>query len=726
MTRIGAIRRGESVVVIPVYGKPDCFVRCLESVLHWTNPEVPVVVADDASPGDEITQIVEAAVEAAVSPRSIVHAKRAVNLGFVGNVNMAMTDVAPGDVVIVNSDVVVGPEWLERLRDAAYSSSRVATATAITNNGTICSVPFRNTGTAMLPQEWVIDKAAEAVARASTRAYPELPTAVGHCVYIRRDAIELVGPFDEFFSPGYSEEVDFSRRCVAQGLMHVLADDVLVEHTGNQSFGSETAKELAERNHAEILRRYPAYDRLVTIQCAQRSSPLGAALLRASVTLRGLSVTIDARCLSDIVTGTQVHALQVIRALDAHPSVRLRVLLPNSASDSIESDVSRGGRVNVIRESDVRIGVPRSDVVHRPFQLNMSEYEARVLTLLGERIVVTQQDLIAYHNPTYFPDPEAWFAYRDGTADALAFADFVLFFSQHARDDALASGLVEEHRTEAVYIGVDHRQDDWHATADASSRAPSGDYLVCIGTDFTHKNRPFALQVLRELNDNHGWDGKLVFLGPHVLHGSSAAAEAELLLRHPKLRDHVLDLGAVDDRERDVVIAGSKGVIYPTTFEGFGLVPFEAANLGVPCFFAPVTSVEETLGADLATIVPWSPSSTASAIHRIIDDEALADGLVDDIRQAGLAFTWSKTADGLFEAYTDVLALPPRPLRDITATAMMNRADEEYAATAVAFANHLPPDVAGPLLAVAKNSFLEKVYFFPLRLSRWVRRRPVA
>ena len=70
-------------------------------------------------------------------------------------------------------------------------------------------------------------------ARPARASHPTLPAAIGHCMYVRRSALELVGDFDEAFSPGYEEEVDFSQRCIRHGLSHVLADDVFVLHHGS-------------------------------------------------------------------------------------------------------------------------------------------------------------------------------------------------------------------------------------------------------------------------------------------------------------------------------------------------------------------------------------------------------------------------------------------------------------------------------------------------------------
>ena len=90
-------------------------------------------------------------------------------------------------------------------------------------------------------------------------------------------------------------------------------------------------------------------------------------------------------------------------------------------------------------------GFDLADVVHRPYQVSNDE-DLSFLAKLGERLIVTNQDLIAYHNPSYFRDFDSWEGYRRITRTALAVADRVMFFSAHACDDALAEDLVEPHR----------------------------------------------------------------------------------------------------------------------------------------------------------------------------------------------------------------------------------------------------------------------------------------
>ncbi|MGB0092075.1 MAG: glycosyltransferase, partial [Solirubrobacteraceae bacterium] len=236
-TRIEA-RRGEVVVCIPVYAGHEHFVGCLRSVLAHTPPDVSILVCDDASPDDRSERLVRKLHREGIVKHELFYVRRTENVGFPANVNDAFASCAPADVLLLNSDCVVADGWLDGLREAAGSQSNVATATSLTNHGSIVSVPERGVSVPRLPQDWSLDDAAAAVRARSPRLHPRLLTAIGHCVYVRRTALELVGDFDLAFSPGYGEEVDFSQRCLRAGLCHVAADDVLVFHHGGGSFAT--------------------------------------------------------------------------------------------------------------------------------------------------------------------------------------------------------------------------------------------------------------------------------------------------------------------------------------------------------------------------------------------------------------------------------------------------------------------------------------------------------
>jgi glycosyltransferase involved in cell wall biosynthesis len=98
----------------------------------------------------------------------------------------------------------------------------------------------------------------------------EIPVAIGFCMFIRRFAWQLVGPFDaERYGRGYGEEVDWCMRAVALGLAHRLALDTFVHHEGETSFGADGAR-LREVAQADIDARYPDFNARVQRYLADR------------------------------------------------------------------------------------------------------------------------------------------------------------------------------------------------------------------------------------------------------------------------------------------------------------------------------------------------------------------------------------------------------------------------------------------------------------------------
>lgn len=725
--------RGETVVCIPVYGALSLFTECLTSVLAHTPTDVRVLIADDASPDPAIHDFVVSLRD--VLEHEVSYLRQPRNLGFPGNVNAGFSAAAPADVVVLNSDCVVAAGWLEGLRRAAYSDGLVASASALTNHGTILSVPERNRPQAGIPQDQSLAHAAGAVLAQSLRIYPHLPTAIGHCVYVRRHALDLVGDFDMAFSPGYGEEVDFSQRCVLHGLTHVAADDVFVLHHAGGSFAEDGERNPIQKEHDRVIEaRYPYYERTVKEVASTSVGRLPRAIAAARRAIAGLTVTIDGRCLGPVVTGTQVHTLEIVKALHATGQIGLRVIVQPDLGDYAARALAELPGVGLVPHTDVHPHMDKTDVAHRPYQVSNAN-DLLILRCAGERQVITHQDLIAYRNPGYFPGYPQWERYQRLTRHALASADRVMFFSNHAAQDAIREDLIEPDRLRVVYIGVDHTEgpDAGQPLPPEGMRAEDKDtFLLCLGTDFRHKNRVFALRLLEALRKEQGWEGKLVLAGPHVATGSSAGEEAAYLATHPELAKSVLALPAVGEAEKNWLMSHCQALLYPTTYEGFGLMPFEAADHDRSCLFASQTALAEILPSELATLVPWDPSASAKRVNDLLSrPDAMAEH-VRAVRRAGERFSWKSAAEQTIETYWAAAASPAREAAQLAeelarVEADRDEAERKYdelwqsltadARTLVAPGGQLSPAEQHTLAAVVRRPLTRRLLLAPMRLA---------
>ncbi|HXX86219.1 MAG TPA: glycosyltransferase [Casimicrobiaceae bacterium] len=247
-------------VVVPIHNAADELRRCVESVLAHTQGDYRLLLIDDAS-----TDLGVRACFAEMEARRLPHVAllaNDVNLGFTLTANQGIEKTRPGaDVVLLNSDTVVTPGWMAALTRCARSDPSIGTITPFSNNAEICSLPrFCENN------PWPAERDAAALARALELAavptYPDLPTGVGFCLYVRRALLDAIGAFDPVFGLGYGEENDLCMRAAAAGFRNVLCEDAFVLHLGGSSFGDKR-RDLAERNMRILLARHPRYLELV-------------------------------------------------------------------------------------------------------------------------------------------------------------------------------------------------------------------------------------------------------------------------------------------------------------------------------------------------------------------------------------------------------------------------------------------------------------------------------
>lgn len=225
-------------IIVPIYNAYKAVEECINSIIKHTDlTKNRLILVNDKSTDENILGLLNSFKNQYASLNIIV-LDNEINLGFVGTVNKGM-EYSDSDVILLNSDTEVSDFWLEEMEKCVYSQDDVATVTALSNNATLASVP-NGLQPNKLPDSMSFDEYANMVYSRSLRRYPQIPTAHGFCMYIRRNVLDVVGLFDqETFGKGYGEENDFSYRCMDFGYKHLLCDSVIVYHKESQSFNEK-------------------------------------------------------------------------------------------------------------------------------------------------------------------------------------------------------------------------------------------------------------------------------------------------------------------------------------------------------------------------------------------------------------------------------------------------------------------------------------------------------
>ncbi|MCA1453662.1 glycosyltransferase [Bradyrhizobium sp. BRP22] len=246
-------------VIVPVYRDVQATIDCFESLLKarasggFGKDPFRILAIDDASPEVELRRYLQ---ELAAANR-INLVVNAVNLGFVGAINRALKEVPTGDVVLLNSDTIAAPGFVDRLAAVARSAPNIGTVTPLSNSGDIFSFPVPNDVNPMPDYEQIleIDRVAGI---ANTGEAIDVPSGIGFCLYITRACLDAIGGLSETFERGYLEDVDLCLRARAKGFRNVCAPSVYVGHHGSKSFQHEK-RGLVLRNLDVLDQRFPNY-----------------------------------------------------------------------------------------------------------------------------------------------------------------------------------------------------------------------------------------------------------------------------------------------------------------------------------------------------------------------------------------------------------------------------------------------------------------------------------
>ena len=246
-------------IVIPVYNGFDFLPEFFAGIFKNTSLDYNLIIVDDCSTDKRVCDYLES-----ISERDNVQLiTNRENLGFVKSVNKGI-NLTRNHFVILNTDTLVPKYWLERLMFPIFKLDKTASTTPFTNSGTICSFPdflkdnliFKNLDVEELDMYFRQVN--------PLKNYIELPTGVGFCMGINRDAVKRVGLFDEeTFKKGYGEENDWCMRAKKAGYSNVIVPNLFVYHKHGGSFDSKERKQLMENNLRQLFAKHPLYPFLV-------------------------------------------------------------------------------------------------------------------------------------------------------------------------------------------------------------------------------------------------------------------------------------------------------------------------------------------------------------------------------------------------------------------------------------------------------------------------------
>lgn len=230
-------------------------------------------------------------------------------------------------------------------------------------------------------------------------------------------------------------------------------------------------------------------------------------------------------------------------------------------------------------------------------------------------------------------------------AGAARLSDRLIVLNDADRQFAVSRGWKSASRIDVVPHGVDDRFLD-----PASPAGPRGGGILFCGSWDLVKGTPYLCAAFDQLVES-GAAARLTVLGPGVAPSTVLSSFSE------RSRPLVTVTGRVAE---DRVIEAYRRhdlLVFPSTYEGFGLVALEAMSQGLPVVATPVGCVAGLVrdGDNGLLVPPRDSRMLAAAIRRLLDcpTERARIGAAAAASVRGM--TWRRTADQTVAVYRQAL-----------------------------------------------------------------------
>ncbi len=238
--------------IIPTWNRADLLGAILKDLARQTRAPEQVIVVDNGSSDTTPLVINQSGVDSIVFPE---------NRGFAAAVNEGIRQAKGDWLLIVNNDVALEPEWLERLLSSAEQEHASFAAGKL----------LRPDGGNVVDGSWdLVSRAAYAwrcgygrpdAAVWSTRRrifFAPMTAALFHC-----SVFQQIGLLDERFE-SYYEDVDFGVRCMLAGIEGIYDPSAVALHKSKTTFGKNDYRVmfLSARNQVFLIAKHYPQDTL--------------------------------------------------------------------------------------------------------------------------------------------------------------------------------------------------------------------------------------------------------------------------------------------------------------------------------------------------------------------------------------------------------------------------------------------------------------------------------
>jgi len=230
-------------------------------------------------------------------------------------------------------------------------------------------------------------------------------------------------------------------------------------------------------------------------------------------------------------------------------------------------------------------------------------------------------------------------------------ADAVLTVSQNTKKDLINLYGIRPEKIEVIYNSHDriYRPVKGHEMLDTIKRKYGliEKFILYVGALQPRKNLVGLIKAWDILRKKYGLKIKLVVVGKEAW----LSSEIMKAIKNIKYSQDIIYTGYIPKEELPFVFNAADLFVFPSFYEGFGLVVLEAMACGIPVITSNNSSLPEVVGDAGMLIDPNNCEEIAEAMYKVLAEPELKESMIEKGMKRSESFSWKYTAEKTLEIY---------------------------------------------------------------------------
>jgi glycosyltransferase involved in cell wall biosynthesis len=180
----------------------------------------------------------------------------------------------------------------------------------------------------------------------------------------------------------------------------------------------------------------------------------------------------------------------------------------------------------------------------------------------------------------------------------------------------------------------------------------ANDYILYVGSMFKRRNVDSLIKAFKIVL-NKIPKSQLVLIGRIPSEDNNILN----LIQDKSISDHIIQINYVEDCELNLFYNAAGVLVYPSSYEGFGLPPLEAMRCGIPVIVSRFASLPEVVGNAGIFVDPRNPDDIADKIYNLLLNLDLRKDCINNGFKQAAQFSWTRCAKETYDVLNSIVNL---------------------------------------------------------------------